>query len=114
MMPEETAGRQTGQRPLILIAPATSRGAPGLGPSNPLNRAVAADFPNRFKSARRWHDFLCKRIFQIQSPRLIAHRSFENMPQCAQITVQVSLCGSAVLWMKLCGLQEPRLYVSSA
>ena len=36
------------------------------------------------------------------------------MPQCVQITVQVFLCCSAVLWMKPCGEQEPRLYVSTA
>ena len=48
------------------------------------------------------------------SLRLIAHRNFENMPHRAQFAVQVFLCGSAVLWMKLCGLQEPRHYVSSA
>ena len=48
---DETAGRRSGQRPFILIAPATSRGAPGPWPSNPLNRAAAEDFPNLSKSA---------------------------------------------------------------
>ena len=48
-MPDETAGRQTGKRPLILIIPATSQGAPGPGPSNPLNRAVAEDFFKSFQ-----------------------------------------------------------------